>query len=243
MQRQIIVVIAFVLGDDFLLPDKLEWGCMQNQNNRGFPPGGRRASRQAGPAINENIPYALREFTLIDENGTNLGRKSRDEALRLGRERDLDVVLITPPDVLPAVVKIMDYGREQYEQKRKRRESKKKQTTVKTKEVGVRLTIAEHDLLTRSKKAIMWLDDGNHVKFVVKAYGRMGHGVRQPLIYELFDRFRAMVGEHGEVEKPFTQTSPVMYEAILVPPKNKKPKVHKKPEASQQESHNAENEN
>lgn len=64
---------------------------------------------------------------MIDEKGTMLGIRSRDEALRLADEKKLDLVNVSP-NAKPPVCKILDYGKYRYEarsEKRKRRKSRR----------------------------------------------------------------------------------------------------------------------
>ena len=125
--------------------------------------------------INQQIREQL--MLVIDEEGNKLGTLSRNEALREAEERGYDLVLIVPSNQSKnqqAIAKIADYGKMLYEQKVKERMSKKKQTVTKVKEIKVRPQIAENDLKWMAKNAINWLNDGDQVKFKIKAYGRIG---------------------------------------------------------------------
>lgn len=159
------------------------------------------------------------ELTVIDENGTNLGKMSKRDALNLADERGYDLVLINParqPGQL-SIAKIADYGKMLYEQKVKERQSKKKQNIVKVKEIKVKPQIAENDLKWMAKNATNWLNDGNQVKFKIKAYGRIG--AKQELITETYDKFLALLGPIAKVQSPLKKVTPVLYEATII--KNK----------------------
>ncbi|OFV85596.1 MAG: translation initiation factor IF-3, partial [Acidobacteria bacterium RIFCSPHIGHO2_02_FULL_67_57] len=66
--------------------------------------------------VNERI--RVREVRLIDEEGTQVGVLPPFEAMKLARERGLDLVEISPTAV-PPVCKIMDYGKYLYELNKK----------------------------------------------------------------------------------------------------------------------------
>ena len=74
--------------------------------------------------INEEIRG--REFRIIGEDGEQLGIMSREEALALADEKNLDLVNIAPK-ARPPVCKILDYGKYKYELKKREKEAKKKQ--------------------------------------------------------------------------------------------------------------------
>ena len=171
---------------------------------------------------NKLINQQIREQSLlvIDEEGNKLGILSRNEALREAEERGYDLILIVPSNQSKnqqAIAKIADYGKMLYEQKVKERMSKKNQTVTKIKEIKVRPQIAENDLKWMVKNAINWLNDGNQVKFKIKAYGRIGS--KADLIEETYKKFLNLIGEVGKVQIPLKKVTPVLYEATIV--KNK----------------------
>ena len=171
---------------------------------------------------NKLINQQIREQSMlvIDEEGNKLGTLSRNEALREAEERGYDLVLIVPSNQSKnqqAIAKIADYGKMLYEQKVKERMSKKKQTVTKVKEIKVRPQIAENDLKWMAKNAINWLNDGDQVKFKIKAYGRIGS--KADLIEETYKKFLNLIGEVGKVQIPLKKVTPVLYEATIV--KNK----------------------
>ena len=171
---------------------------------------------------NKLINQQIREKSMIviDETGQKLGVLSRNEALAEAEERGYDLVLIVPSNQSKnqqAIAKIADYGKMLYEQKVKERISKKKQSVTKVKEIKVRPQIAENDLKWMAKNAINWLNDGDQVKFKIKAYGRIGF--KFELIEETYKKFLNLIGDIGKVQTPLKKVTPVLYEAIIV--KNK----------------------
>ncbi len=84
-----------------------------------------------GQRINEMI--RVREVRLIDDEGNQLGIVATQEALKMAKDRDLDLVEVSP-NANPPVCKILDYGKYKFEQEKKLRDSKKNQKVLKLKE-------------------------------------------------------------------------------------------------------------
>jgi len=85
--------------------------------------------------INERI--RVPQVRLIDEEGNQVGVVPTFEALRMARDRGLDLMEVSP-NSQPPVCKICDYGKFKYEKKKKEHEARKKQTVIKVKEVQLR---------------------------------------------------------------------------------------------------------
>ena len=98
--------------------------------------------------INDRI--RAREVRLIGSEGEQMGTVPLPEALRIARESELDLVEVAP-NAAPPVCKIMDFGRWQYEQEQRRKESRKKATNVVIKEMKFRPKIDDHDYTTKMK--------------------------------------------------------------------------------------------
>ena len=65
-----------------------------------------------------------REVRVVDEDGTQLGIMSADEANRLADSKNLDLVKISPQAV-PPVCKLLNYGKYRFELIKKEKETKK----------------------------------------------------------------------------------------------------------------------
>ena len=123
--------------------------------------------------INDRI--RAREVRLIGAEGEQLGTVALPDALRIAREAELDLVEVAPNNV-PPVCKIMDFGRWQYEQEQRRKESRKKATNVVIKEMKFRPKIDIHDYTTKMRHVQKFLGDGNKVKLTIMFRGReMAH--------------------------------------------------------------------
>ncbi len=146
--------------------------------------------------INEEIRD--KELRVIDEDGTMIGIISREEALALAEERELDLVSISP-NAEPPVCKIMDYGKYRYESKKREKEAKKKQKTVEVKEIRLSTFIEDHDIQVKANTAMKFLKDGDKVKVSLRFRGReMGHTA---LGREVMDRFAEICSEVSTIDK------------------------------------------
>ncbi|MDR7073734.1 MULTISPECIES: translation initiation factor IF-3 [Bacillales] len=120
-------------------------------------------------SVNDGI--RAREVRLIGPDGSQLGIKSRQEALDLATNANLDLVLVAPA-AKPPVCKIMDYGKFKYEQQRKDREARKNQKVITTKEIRLSPTIEENDFNTKLRNARKFLEKGDKVKASIRFRGR-----------------------------------------------------------------------
>lgn len=120
--------------------------------------------------VNESIPYG--DLLVIDENGGKVGIISRREALAMAALKELDVVVVSP-DSKPMVAKFMDYSKYRFEQQKKLKEIKRNQHIVELKEIRLSPTIDKHDLETKLKHTIKFLEKGDKVKLSIRFYGRM----------------------------------------------------------------------
>ncbi|MDI3269623.1 MAG: translation initiation factor IF-3 [Bacillota bacterium] len=146
--------------------------------------------------INEQI--RAREVRLIDEKGEQLGVMSLAEALRIARERGLDLVEVAA-QAQPVVCRLMDYGRYKYEMAKKDREARRHQKVQEVKEVKLRVNIDDHDFEVKARNALRFLKDGDKVKATIMFRGRE---VTHPeLGLKVLERLTGFVAEAGQVEQ------------------------------------------
>ena len=112
--------------------------------------------RSAKSFIRINDRIRAREIRVIDENGEQLGILPPFEALKIARERGLDLVEVSP-NAVPPVCRIQDYGRFLYEKEKSERAAKKKQKVIVVKEVKFSVTVDEHDYQTKKNQAVRFL--------------------------------------------------------------------------------------
>ena len=122
-----------------------------------------------GMRINEQI--RVREIRLIDDEGNQQGIVSTLEALKMAKERDLDLVEVSP-NASPPVCKILNFGKYRFEQEKKLRDSKKNQKVLKLKEIRMQPKIGSGDLDTKAKHVQEFLDEGDKVKVTIRFKGR-----------------------------------------------------------------------
>jgi len=123
--------------------------------------------------LNINNRIRARELQVIDEGGKQLGVLPTQEALRFAREKDLDLVEVSPhpPAGGPPIAKIMDYGKYMY---RKEREEKKrgKPKEQERKTVRVGFKTGAHDMDFKAKQVQEFLNEGHMVKIELTLRGR-----------------------------------------------------------------------
>jgi translation initiation factor IF-3 len=135
------------------------------------------------------------EVRVIDEDGEQLGILETREAIRQAREKGLDLVEVAA-NAEPPVCRIIDYGKFQYEAKKKAGEAKKKQVVITVKEVKFRPGTDDHDYDYRMKHAREWLQEGDKVKATIWFRGReMTHRELGARILEKLEKDLADVGE------------------------------------------------
>jgi translation initiation factor IF-3 len=93
------------------------------------------------------------------------------EALRLAREKEVDLVEISP-NAVPPVCRLIDYKKFLYEKKKKDKEQKAKAKQSEVKEIRFTPNTDDHDFDFKAKHAEKFLQEGNKVKCYVQFKGR-----------------------------------------------------------------------
>ena len=119
------------------------------------------------------------------------------EALRLAYERNLDLVEVAP-NAVPPVCRLLDFGKFQYEKQKKEREARKAQKIIEIKEIRLRPRTGEHDMDTKVRQALSFLEEGSKVKVTVRFRGRE---ITHPEIArEQLEEFAEKVGDAAIIE-------------------------------------------
>jgi translation initiation factor IF-3 len=108
---------------------------------------------------------------LIGANGENVGVVSIEDAQRIAREAELDLVEVAP-NADPPVCRVMDFGKFVYERAKKEREARKAQTKIEVKEIRLRPKTNEHHRNLKVRDARRWLEEGMKVKVRIRFRGR-----------------------------------------------------------------------
>jgi translation initiation factor IF-3 len=135
---------------------------------------------------------------VIDEDGSQLGVITRNEALRLAEERGLDLVEVSP-NADPPVCKIVDWGKYNYQKTKQLQKSKQSSKTLEVKQMRFGLKISEHDLGVKLKKVTGFLDAGHKVKLTVFFRGR--ENAHKELGFKLAEKVIEMFGETINVDQ------------------------------------------
>tara|TARA_B100000029_G_scaffold515868_1_gene625109 strand:- start:3691 stop:4467 length:777 start_codon:yes stop_codon:yes gene_type:complete len=148
------------------------------------------------PRINERV--RVPSVRVIDDQGHQVGVLSTDEALGMARERNVDMVEVSP-NADPPVVRLMDFGRFKFEQSKKDREARKHQQKVQIREVRMKPKIEDHDIDFKTRTIQKLLRQGDKVKITVMFRGReITHPqLGKSLLEKVFDNLEG----HGTLEK------------------------------------------
>ncbi len=119
--------------------------------------------------INERIMSP--ELMVIDDEGVSLGVLSREAALAEAKNRELDLVEVSPK-AEPPIAKFMDYGSFKYQKEKQERKAKAKQKAIETKTVKITFRMGEHDMNIRASQAANFLLEGDKVRIETQLRGR-----------------------------------------------------------------------
>lgn len=168
-----------------------------------------------GTRINEQI--RVREVRLIDDEGNQKGIVPVMEALKMAKERELDLVEVAPT-ANPPVCKILDFGKYRFEQEKKLRDSKKNQKVLKLKEIRMQPKIGSGDLDTKAKHVQEFLDEGAKVKVTIRFRGReLAH---TELGYDVLKEVTNRLTSAYVIEKPAAMEGKFMSMTLSAKAKN-----------------------
>ena len=124
---------------------------------------------------------------------------SSREAQALARDQGVDLVELTA-NANPPVVKIIDWGKYQYqkmkEDAKNRKKAREKQSELKQMKIG--LKISDNDLNIKVRKIKGFLEDGDRVKIMIIFRGReMAH---KDLGNVLLNKVTSLLGENIIIE-------------------------------------------
>lgn len=129
---------------------------------------------------------------VIDDEGKQLGILSKQEALAIAQERDLDLVEISP-DANPPVCKIVDWGKFNYQRTKQLQKNRKTAKTLDMKQMRFGLKIGAHDLQIKMNKVTKFLETGHKVKITLfyrgreQAHKEIGFKIAQKVIEDFGD--------------------------------------------------------
>lgn len=166
--------------------------------------------------VNERIHF--KEVLLIGPEGESFGVVPLKVALQKSYDYQMDLLCVSP-QAHPPVCKIVDYGKYKFDKDKKAKEAKKNQKKTIVKEIRFTATTDTHDLETKAKAAIKFLEDGMKVKVAVYIKGRMMQ--RMDIVKETLNSFLGMVKDYATPDKE-PELLGKDYFVLLNPKTNKK---------------------
>jgi translation initiation factor IF-3 len=144
-------------------------------------------------AIRVKINHQIKapELRVVTAEGENLGVISLSVALAEAQKRGLDLIEISPT-AIPPVAKIMDFGKYQYDEKKKNKIAKSKTQMSELKVVQIKIGTGDHDLELKAKNISKWLTEGNRVKVDLFLIGRAKY-MEMKFLKERMDRVLKLI--------------------------------------------------
>ncbi len=176
--------------------------------------GGRKDKKQR---VRVNNEIRAKQIRVVDGEGGMLGVMDPKEAMRIAKERELDLVEVAPK-ANPPVCKIIDFGKFKYEQQKKEKLQKKKQHTQQLKELRFKWRIDTHDFNFKVRHARQFLEDGNKVKGTVFFRGR--EIVHKEVGRKVLENFIDALMDIAKIDQPIKSEGKTL-QAIMAPDKGK----------------------
>lgn len=149
-------------------------------------------------AVNEQI--RSREVRVIGHEGENIGVLDTKDAIARAKDLNLDLIEISP-HAKPPVAKIADYGKFQYDQKKKLKVQRAKAQQSEIKTIQIKVGTGENDLALKAKRVSEWLKEGHRIKLDLFLPGRTKYMDKDFLIAR-FDRIFNLITEEFKIAEP-----------------------------------------
>jgi translation initiation factor IF-3 len=150
--------------------------------------------------IRINNEIRARELRVVGADGGNLGVITLEVALKAAQDAGLDLIEISPK-AKPPVAKVMDYGKFQYEQKKKDSAMRAKSKPTETKSVQVKMGTGDHDKTLKAKRTAEWLAEGHRVKVELFLKGRYKY-MDQAILRGKLDEFLNVIPHAFKIADP-----------------------------------------
>jgi translation initiation factor IF-3 len=153
---------------------------------------------------------------VIGADGEQVGVLTRDEALRMAQDVELDLVEIQP-NADPPVCRIMDFGKYKFELQKKAHAAKRKTRQQEIKELKFRPTTDDGDYTIKLRNLRRFITEGDKVKITIRFKGReMAH---TDLGLQMARRIEADIKEEVSIEQMPRMEGRQMF--MMVAPKKK----------------------
>ena len=129
-----------------------------------------------------NNPFELRaeRVILITESGEKKGEMAAQEAFKLAKEASLNLAVVSQ-NSNPPIVRLIDWGKFQYERAKNERKARTKSKALLMKEIRLSPRIDEHDFEFKRKRAEKFLQKGHALKLSLRLKGRENQFVDQAI--------------------------------------------------------------
>jgi translation initiation factor IF-3 len=151
------------------------------------------------PLHRRNGKIRAREVRVLDETKQPLGVMQLGDALKLAQRKGMDLIEIAPTAV-PPVCRIMEYGKFQYEESKKKKESQARQPANQMKELQLSANIDPHDFGVKLNHAIGFLCDDMKVRVKLRFRGRQR--AHKEFGFEVVNKFVQEAAAYGRADSP-----------------------------------------
>lgn len=149
--------------------------------------------------LRKNQEIRAPEVFLVGEDGTKIGVLTREEALTMAMDKEVDLVEVSP-HASPPVCKLIDFGKFRYYQEKAERKKRAKQKKVEIKGIRLTLKIGKHDLEVKQKQTLRFLEEGHKIRIEMMLRGR--EKAHFDLAREIMENFLKDLGENICIEQP-----------------------------------------
>ncbi len=136
----------------------------------------------------------------MDAEGETRGVMKLADALALAETEGVDLIEIAPM-ANPPIAKLMEWGKYQYEIKKKLQKARTGAKPSETKSIQIKIGTGDHDLDLKAKTASKWLKEGHRIKVELFLRGR-SKGMEEKFLKERLDRVLHFITEHYKIAEP-----------------------------------------
>ncbi len=152
--------------------------------------------------LNDDI--RARSINLIADDWENLGEMSLWEAKQIASDRWLDLMQMSFNGD-KAVVKILDYWKFLYKEKKQKQKNKQRTKTADLKTLKITFKISDHDLEVRKNQAEKFAENGHPLKVWLMLRWRENH--YWDLAMDKMKQFVEMISPFYKIEKEIVRTN------------------------------------
>ncbi len=163
-------------------------------------PRGQKQDKRYLYTLNERINAP--QMRLIDDQAKQIGLMSRDEALAMAREKELDLVLISA-QANPPVVKLIDFNKFLYQENKKQQEARKGIKKNVVKDIKLSLFIGKGDFDRMVRRTQEFIAEAHPVRLSLPLKGR--EVAKKQMAFDLLNNFIKEVGDVSISTEPKAQ--------------------------------------